>query len=441
MPFSRSRLSSALALLSLAVGASSAEAQVTLRLNTAQQTNCTATTDAGGLSLVPGSTDLQANGVTLSGNGCGTNGADFQANLNVPSATTAGTPVTVTWSAGQAATRCVYGGSAGLTGWPIGTVACTGAACAAPLPVQVTPGAAGSYDLSITCTNDSGFRVKTLAATAAPNAPQPPDFVLTANPAAPAVNTPFQVSWAVTGATSCAGTVKFNDTPLASLAGWTDTNSAASPRNVTASQAGTYKLSLACSNAVGTTTSQEAAVVVGGGTTACTSTVPGLTRLERATITYPNVPSGGTRTNADLTRFENIWGAAKASDAPVGWPGKNGAVPAINSWGRTRFVAAKFTAPASTAQYERISVSTYNSDVMTMAVSTNCGDFSPSDSRCVMTAGAGDPLVKTVVSPQTAGCPLTPGVDYYFNVKYANPQDPGCGSACNIAMPNSVGNF
>ena len=49
-----------------------ANAQVTVHLTTVQGSNCDVTTDAQGLTLVPGGTDLRATGVTLTGTGCGT---------------------------------------------------------------------------------------------------------------------------------------------------------------------------------------------------------------------------------------------------------------------------------------------------------------------------------------------------------------------------------
>src|SRR4051812_44172925 len=51
-----------------------ASAQVTIHLTTTQQTACDITTDAQGLRLGAGGTDLVATGVTLSGTGCGTGG-------------------------------------------------------------------------------------------------------------------------------------------------------------------------------------------------------------------------------------------------------------------------------------------------------------------------------------------------------------------------------
>lgn len=437
MPYSRFALLSSIG-LTACMAVSSAHAQVTVHMTTAQQKSCTATTDANGLTLVPGTTDLQATGVGLSGDGCGTSGSDFQAALNVsPTTVTAGSPVTVTWSAGQPATRCMYTGSTGLTGWNVGAVACQGAQCAQPHTATVTPTAATTYNIAVTCTNETGHREAALTATSPPTKPQPDGFALSAAPVSPNVNTAFDVSWSVTGATSCTGTAKFNGNPLTSLTGWIGTTTTTSPRTVTASQAGTYTLQLACSNTAGTSNSQELTVVVNDPTqTSCTAA--GLTRKTSARIVYPNVPGSGPRVGADLRIFDQIWGADDNSTTPVGWPGSLATAPAIEAWGRTEFIAAKFVAPAAAAnKYQQIGVSSYNSDTMTMSVSTVCGDFAPANPRCVSTAGAGRNFAKI----SEAGCPLTPGTEYYINMKYANPSATGCGASCRIQLPSQVGNY
>lgn len=437
--FSRyTSLATALVLLAMSVPAA---AQVTINMTTAQGAGCTATTDGNGLVLAPGGTDLTATGVNLSGTGCGAVAADFEATLTVPTGGQAGNPVNVNWSAGADATRCTYGGSAGLTGWPIGTSACNGANCAGPHTVAVTPAAAGTYDLSITCTNDSGFRQGSLTASAPPDAPQPPNFALTA-PATATVNTPFNVSWAVNGATSCTGSASL-PTGSVSLPGWTTVTTTTSPRSVTASAAGVYTLRLTCSNAHGSTQSQNAIVTVSAGTDPSCPASP-LTRLTTATIRYPNVSSSMTRPNADVTRFETIWGHATNADTEQAWPGTNGAVPAIEGWGKTQYVAAKFTVPTTVAPtaYEQLRYSTYYSGpALTMAVSQQCGDFAPVNPNCVTTGvGTGDAFKKIVLSPYTNGCPLIPGQTYYINLKMTSPLPTDCGGAstCRLATTNVV---
>ena len=431
-------LATALVLLAMSVPAA---AQVTINMTTAQGAGCTATTDGNGLVLAPGGTDLTATGVNLSGTGCGAVAADFEATLTIPTGGQAGNPVNVNWSAGAEATQCTYSGSAGLAGWPIGTSACSGAACAGPHTVAVTPAAAGTYNLSIICTNASGYRQGSLTASAPPDAPQPPNFALTA-PAAATVGTPFNVSWSVTGATSCTGAASLPSGSV-NLPGWTTVTTTTSPRVATASQAGVYTLRLTCSNANGSTQSQNKVVTVteGGGGENCPAG-----RLTNATITYPNVPGGGSRPNADLKRFETIWGHANSSDAERPWPGAPGAVPKINDWPKTQYIAAKFTLPVGFAPgvYERLGYSTYNSGPeLTMVVSQQCGDFTtPANPYCTSTAYTGEAFDKIVVSPYTNGCPLVPGQTYYINMKMTAPGSSECGGAaiCDLATTNQVAN-
>lgn len=142
-------------------------------------------------------------------------------------------------------------------------------------------------------------------------------------------------------------------------------------------------------------------------------------RMTTGTIRYPNVPGGGVRNGADLTQFATIWGAARASDAPVPYPGRNGAVPAIQPWPAGGYIAAKFRASADVRDYVRIGYSTYYSGpLLTMAISQRCGDFAPANPNCITTnVGTGEAFKKIVTAPYTNGCPLTPGVDYYINLK------------------------
>ena len=429
--------------LCLAVfAAPAAHAQVTLHLTTPTQTSCNATTDAQGLNLIPGGTDLQASGVTFSGNGCGAGGGTFAANVSVPGTSTVGTPFNVTWSASADATLCTYGGSAGLSGWPTGTNACQGAACGTSHVVAVTPTTAGSFNLSVTCTNNSGFAQGATTAANAPTAPQPPNFALNA-PASVAAGAAFQVSWAVTGATSCTGSASLGGSSV-SLPGWTDSTSIVSPRTVTAATAGTYTLNLACSNPVGTTNSAPATVVVGGSADNCPSTP--LTRITSSSISY--VPSGvpPTRTGVNLASYDEIWGHANATDTTVTWPGRSNSQPTILSFLKTGYIAAKFHVPAgvSPTLYGWISHTDYNyGQDLTSAISTACGDFNPTDTRCVVSQISGQTLVRWGLSAPSF-CPLLPNTDYFLNIKMTDPSRPSstCSASatvCAIGTSNNIG--
>jgi hypothetical protein len=322
-----------------------ASAQVTIHLTTAQQTSCDITTDANGLRLVPGSADLMATGVTLSGTGCGGGGA-----------------------------------------------------------------------------------------------PTPNNFPLTPNPASPTAGTPFTVSWSVSGATSCTGSASFNGSST-SLSGWTDVTAATSPRTVTASAAGSYTLSLTCSNTSGSITSTPLNLVVQGGSgggDVCPSSPR--TRATVSDIHYLPEPPTHVRHNVDLTLWDNIWGHVSETDNVTPWPGPSGATPTISTLGKTQYIAAKFHVGASPPSvfgfYKNVSYGAGpNLDV---SISTNCGDFTPSQQTCVATnkpANDAGMLYWSLTNP--VYCKLEPNTDYYFNVQFHDPNTsgPGCsGGTCRTTI-------
>ncbi len=427
--------------LSLAV--SLVQAQVTIDLTTTEDAGCTVVTDAQGLRLAPNGTALQATGVSLTGSGCGGGtsgaGAEFGATVQAPASVVVGTPFNVTWSAAADAARCTYSGSTGVSGWPVGSTACEGTDCTNVHNSSVVVSNAINYSFALTCTNSSGYAQSQVSAQGGGVPPSPDNFPLVV-PASATVGLGFSVSWNVQNATACSGSASLNGNST-NLPGWTDTTSADSPRTVTPSQAGTYTLRLNCSNAAGSVVSQFAAVPVGGGGTESCPTG----RLTTASIRYPNVPGSGVRGNVDLTRFENIWGHSSNTDTAIAWPGRNSAVPAIQNWGKTQYIAAKFNVPASagTSAYETLRYSTYYSGPeLTLSVSTQCGDFQPVNPLCLSTGvGTGDAFKKIVLFPHTNGCPILPGTDYYINVKMTDPAPADCNSAstCTLATTNTVG--
>lgn len=430
------------------IGVSSlASAQVTLNLSSGsqQQTDCVVTTDANGLTLVPGSSDLQATGVTYSGAGCGTGGTggNFNAQLSIQQPNpVAGSATNVIWSAGQSATQCVYAGSAPagatLNGWPFGTTACQGAACATSHTTSVTPSAAGNYAVSVVCTNSTGVAQGSLTASTPATPPQPADFALTA-PANATVGTPFTVSWSVSGATSCTGAATVSGNAV-TLPGWTNATLPITPpesASVTATDAGTNSLTMTCSNAAGTIHSQAATVVVSqAGGTACVGP-GGITRQTSGTVTYPNGRGTATR---DFTSFSKIWGHAYGNNPPVSdpelpWPGTHGASP-ILTINRSQFVAAQFTVPqnALTSLSGFIQHQTYSYGVdMTAAYSTTCGDFNPPNPSCVVVGTGPNTAFPFWQTAQGNGCVLTPGTTYYLNLKPTNPNQ--ATSTCAAGSP------
>ena len=416
-----------------------AEAQVTLNLTTVEQTSCVAVTDALGLQLVPGGTDLQATGVTLTGTGCGSANSEFDVTVNAPATAVAGTPFNVSWSATEAATKCTYGGSAGITGWPVGQTACDGAACEGTHNPSVTRPAAGSYSFSMTCTNATGFAQDGLTASGPPEAPQPPNFVLTA-PATAAVGTAIQVSWSVTGATTCTGSASLNGSS-ASLAGWTDVTSPTSPRSVTFAQAGAWVLNLSCWNENGSTASQPRAITVSPvGDPSCPAG-----RQTVADVCYSYSLGSSCANGTDVTRFETIWGRAAPAETPVPFPGRQ-YFAVFKNMQKTGYIAAKFTVPLTglpANQWGQFSHGeTLPGPNLTMAVSSECGDFQPEEASCVRSDQPPGGLLSRwkVPTSATTGCTLVPGQTYYVNFKMTNPpatHDDCAGSTCNVTVQSN----
>ena len=333
----------------LALGAffGTANAQVTIHLTTTQQQTCDVTTDASGLRLVPGGTDLVATGVTLTGTGCG-------------------------------------GGS---------------------------------------------------------GPPTPNNFALNVTPLAPVTGAPFQVSWNVSGATTCTGSADLNGSSVI-LSGWTDVTSTTSPRNVTATTAGSYTLALSCSNTSGTAVSLPTVVVIGQGTgSECPSTPRTLATV--SDIHYLPEPPPHVRHTVDITNWDNIWGHINESDDVTPWPGVPGTSPTIWSIGKTQYVAAKFTVPANaspslTGFYKNVSYGAGPN--LDMSISQTCGDFAPAQAGCVRTnvPATDQGLVYWRMSNPTGFyCALTPGTQYYLNVQFHDPATtgPGCsGDFCKSTI-------
>ena len=439
MPARRSRVLVATALL---VAAPFAGAQTTLHLTTTQQANCTATTDAQGLQLVPGGTDLVATGVTLTGDGCGVAGGNYQANVTVPGSAEAGKAFNVVWSASSQATICTYGGTPGVTGWPVGSTACQGAACGSAHTTSVTVPGAGNYTFSVTCTNASGFAQGALTATGPALPPQPANFALTA-PATGIVGTPFQVSWTVSGAASCTGSAALNGSS-SDLPGWTDVTTATSPRTVTPGKAGTWTLGLSCSNGAGSTSSAAANVVVstsGGDADNCPAG-----RQTVADVCFNNTLSD-CAANTDVTVYDKIWGRNTAASTPAPFPGVDVTLT-FKNLDKSKYLAAKIAGGALPADMlGRFTRNGTNSGVnMAMSISTTCGDFNPATAACLSTnALPGAFMVKYknagIPDSQAFGCPLTPGQTYFLNIKATNPTQtsPYCsGNSCVTSIVNNT---
>lgn len=428
----------------LIVAAPWAAAQTTtLKLTTTQQKACIATTnDPDGVQVEPGGTALVAKGVTLSGD-CGEVGDNYQATVKLPpTGAVTGTPFNVVWTASAQATRCTYGGTPGMTGWPVGTDACVGAACAGQHTNTVTVINPVSHSFSVTCTNASGFASSAVTASAPPKPPEPANFALTASTPNPVVNTPVDVSWVVSGADACAGTALLNGTSAA-LPGWTDAVPASSsPRRVTPAQAGTWSLSLKCSNAHGSTTSAPLNLTVttsGGDADNCPAG-----RQTVAEICYGSNLTTNCDRNTNVTAYDNIWGRLSATGTPQPFPAGTGS-RIVKNLDKTKYIAAKAANVQLTGNFVRAFFhnSTFRGPNLTMAISDKCGDFNPPNNACLRTNIGGDALMGQYynVEGSGAGCPLTPGKTYFLNIKATDPSQnvPGDCSG-NICVTNIAHN-
>lgn len=150
--------------MALVMASPLAFSQVRVQITTATQngvppTNCVMTTDANGLSLASGGTDLRATGVTFDPPGCGQGSGggvqpptpDNFALAGIPTTiSTLPATFTVTWNVANAATcvglAAVNGAATTLAGW-------TDSTAGSPQHRSVTITTPGNYILAMTCAN------------------------------------------------------------------------------------------------------------------------------------------------------------------------------------------------------------------------------------------------------------------------------------------------
>lgn len=455
-----------LRLLSIAAltftGVSQVQAQTVMELkypsNAPGVAPCVYTTDGAGLSADPATGRLLATGDF--GTGCPQTGTALPLpvivpgplNWVLPNPWTVGTSVAVQWAAVNAAT-CSYTGSA-ATGWPSGTQACAGSACQSLKNVTLTPTVAGTYTFSMNCVNETGTTTSTsTSAVVSPAAVINP--TISAGPGTWGNLLPWaaggskSVSWAASNADSCALTGSFpSGVTLASfVSGSTSCSSAsgcasAHPLTLTAAVAGTYNLSLTCTNNAGggPVISSNTWTVSPASTGSC-ATVGSFARKQTANIFYNN--SSNTIGNFDVTTFESLWGRDYPSSANPNasgninatWPGNTGLATA--EYGNGEYLSLKFRTPnVTTWKSSQLSIdgTTFsfagggtNSTMakMSMTVSKSCGDFNTASAdipvNCYKSQmGAGGEM-KIVIngSVNTARCVVQPNTDYYLNIIFA----------------------
>lgn len=165
-------------------------------------------------------------------------------------------------------------------------------------------------------------------------------------------------------------------------------------------------------------------------------------RITRSNVSYA---SGGTRSNVDLTQFENIWGHATSSDPVAPWPGYAGTSPIIQNFARDGYVAAKFHTPIivpPTLNGFFKSPSYPGGPNIDFAISEQCGDFYPDQSGCLAgdTPQGDNPLVYWRFTTGSFFCILEPNRDYYINIRLTDPDavDPNCDDDANTCPVHTL---
>jgi hypothetical protein len=103
----------------------------------------------------------------------------------------------------------------------------------------------------------------------------------------------------------------------------------------------------------------------------------------------------------------------------------------IADFGKTTYIAAHFFVPvgAPLTWLGWITHTDYNyGHDLTAAISTECGDFSPSAQACFIQGLSGLPIVPWRTNTG-AFCRLQPNTDYYLNLKMTDPDGPS--STCS----------
>ncbi len=451
--FVRSLLIAAL----VCTGASAVKAQTVLQLSYPSNAvpgsvPCIYTTNGAGISADPQTGNLLATGDFTTG--CPQTGPVLPlpvivpgpVNWQLPNPWTINQTTSVQWAAANA-TSCIYGGSF-ATGWPSGTSACSStASCQTLHDVSLSPPSAGQYQFSLTCSNSTGSVTSTSPFRDV--AANPP--VITQGPSSWNV-TPWQagqtrtVQWSATNADNCnfsADTlpsgVQLNQFLSGGITSCTSQANCGSSNNLilSATQAGTYAITLTCSRSSGGSTTNSASWDVTQGSSAgCLNPAAGWNRLESGEIfNFGAYQSVGFH---DLTQFASIWGrdyGDSVGNYPIiaQWPGVAQQL-VMPKFGRGQYIAAKFHTPANGQRghtlkpdgtsYAFSGGGTANLAKLSATVSTVCGDFDTASPNIApnckfnqLIGGDSMPIFSNYASGSF--CRLQPNTDYYLNLIFA----------------------
>jgi hypothetical protein len=154
--------------------------------------------------------------------------------------------------------------------------------------------------------------------------------------------------------------------------------------------------------------------------------------------TRANLSVGGfTLTNADVTQWANVWGIANVWDAPVPWPGLPYSMPIILNFSETGYLALEFHVPPDvpTNRVGWLTHTEYNyGKDLTVAISTECGDFHPPSQACHAETVSGQNLGPWRVNTNGGFCLLSPDTNYFLNLKITDPEQSS--SSCAPLAPS-----
>jgi hypothetical protein len=161
----------------------------------------------------------------------------------------------------------------------------------------------------------------------------------------------------------------------------------------------------------------------------------------RQTVADIDYPGMCAHLSSDVTEWSDIWGYSCDADAAP-FPGLHVA-PTIMNFRKDRYISAHIHVSADLPNdYGWISHAEYDyGQDLTASISTACGDFAPANPVCRIDATSGQNLVPWRVGGNNF-CPLTPGADYYFNLKMTDPDriSSTCEDDalwCTVSLPNN----
>ncbi len=164
--------------------------------------------------------------------------------------------------------------------------------------------------------------------------------------------------------------------------------------------------------------------------------------IGRQTIAEIDYPGQCVHFAVDVTEWSNIWGYSCDTGDTVPFPGLPVDATFMN-FGKTSYIAAHFQVPADLpnglgwmthTEYD------YGGD-LTASISTACGDFAPANPACLSVTVSGQTLVPWRLGSGNF-CPLTAGVDYFFNVRITDPDRPSTtcnadAASCAVSLVNN----